>query len=120
MVSTLAHSAINADDIQASLRFYETVFGWRLSEDYPGFFRMESSHTVHVVAVQQRRDLLPSGPTTGFETTIAVDDLGATVSAALAHGGAVLVDPATIAGVGELVWLSDPGGNVVGAMQYDA
>ena len=25
----------------------------------------------------------------------------------------------TIAGVGELVWLADPDGNVVGAMRYD-
>jgi hypothetical protein len=26
----------------------------------------------------------------------------------------------TIAGVGHLVWLADPSGNVVGAMQHDA
>jgi len=29
-----------------------------------------------------------------------------------------LAEPATIPGVGELVWLADPGGNVVGAMRY--
>lgn len=120
MISTLAHVAINADDLPTSLRFYENVFGWMFSEDYPAFFRMASPHTVDVVAVQQRRDLLPTGPTTGFETTIAVEDLAATLAAARASGGTVLVDPARIPGVGALAWLSDPSGNVVGAMQYDA
>ena len=120
MGSSLSHVAINADDVPASLRFYEAVFGWRFSEDYPGFFRMESPHTIHIVAIQSRRDLLPDGPTTGFEATVAVDDVHATMSAALSHGGSVLAEPTTIAGVGELVWLSDPSGNVVGAMQYDA
>ncbi len=119
MASMLSHVAINADDVAASLGFYAAVFGWTFSEDYPGFFRMETSHTVRVVAIQRRRDLLPDGPTTGVEATVAVDDLPATVSAALAHGGSVLAEPTIIPGVGMLVWLRDPGGNVVGAMKYD-
>jgi hypothetical protein len=32
---------------------------------------MECTHEVRVVAVQQRRDLLPDAPTTGFECTVA-------------------------------------------------
>ena len=115
----LTHVAINADDLEKSLAFYEAVFGWTFTETYPGFFRMESAHTIQIVAVQQRRDLLPSGPTTGLEATIAVEDLQAVISAAVSHGGTVLAAPATIPGVGELVWLSDPGGNVIGAMRYD-
>jgi len=79
---------------------------------------MEGVHEVRVVAVQQRRDLLASGPTTGFECTVAVDDIAATIALAVEHGGSVLAEPATIPGVGELVWLADPGGNVVGAMRY--
>jgi predicted enzyme related to lactoylglutathione lyase len=119
MPARVSHVAINADDLPASLAFYETVFGWRFDEDYPGFFRMECSHEVRVVAVQQRRDLLPDGPTTGFECTVGVDDLAAAIEAALANGGRVLAAPATIPGVGTLAWLADPAGNVVGAMRYD-
>ncbi len=44
---------------------------------------------------------------TGFECTIAA-------------GGRVLMETTTIAGVGHLVWLADPSGNVVGAMTYDS
>jgi predicted enzyme related to lactoylglutathione lyase len=115
----LSHVAINADDLPASLAFYEAVFGWRFTELVPGFHRMECAHEVRVVAVQQRRDLLPGAPTTGFECTVGVDDLAAAIRAAVAHGGRVLAEPATIPGVGTLAWLADPGGNVVGAMRYD-
>ncbi len=38
---------------------------------------------------------------------------------AVAAGGRVLMAPTTIVGVGHLVWLGDPAGNVVGAMKYD-
>ena len=118
MTASLSHVAINADDLPASLAFYEAVFGWRFTEYFPGFHRMEATHEVRVVAVQQRRDLLPGGPTTGFECTVGVDDVDAAVSAALAHGGRLLAEPAEIPGVGTLAWLADPGGNVVGAMRY--
>ena len=63
MPPRISHVAINADDLEKSLDFYEAVFGWTFTESYPGFFRMEAPHTFQIVAVQQRRDLLPSGPT---------------------------------------------------------
>lgn len=118
-MASITHVAINADDLGQSLRFYEAVFGWTFTQAYPGFFRMEAGHTVGVVAIQGRRDLLPDGPTTGFEVTVEVDDLATTIATALAEGGTVLAEPATIPGVGDLVWLRDPGGNVVGAIRFD-
>jgi uncharacterized protein len=118
MPNLISHVAINADNVPRSLAFYEAVFGWRFTEWAPGFFRMEGVHAVQVVAVQQRRQLLPEGPTTGFECTVAVDDVAQTVAAALAYGGRLLADPVIIHGVGELAWLEDPAGNVVGAMRY--
>ena len=119
MTASLSHVAINADDLPASLAFYEAVFDWRFTEYFPGFYRMERPHEVGVVAVQQRRQLLPDAPTTGFECTVGVEDVDAAIAAALAHGGRVLAEPAVIPGVGTLVWLADPSGNVVGAMRYD-
>jgi uncharacterized protein len=55
---------------------------------------------------------------TGFECTVAVDDVGAVADAVLANGGRLLMDRTTIPGVGELIFFEDPGGNVAGAMQY--
>jgi predicted enzyme related to lactoylglutathione lyase len=121
MAAPIAHVAINADDPSASMAFYQALFDWRFAEYYPGFYRMAAQgRGSPIVAVQQRRDLLPGGPTTGFECTVAVLDVRAVMAAARAHGGQVLSDPQVIPQVGELVWLADPGGNVVGAMRYDA
>jgi predicted enzyme related to lactoylglutathione lyase len=55
MSTDIAHFAINADDPEASLRFYEALFGWRFEPwGPPGFFRMERE-SGPVIALQQRR-----------------------------------------------------------------
>jgi predicted enzyme related to lactoylglutathione lyase len=50
---------------------------------------------------------------------VAVDDAAAAAAAAVRAGGRVLMERATIAGVGDLVFVQDPAGNAVGAMRYD-
>ena len=91
MSTDIAHFAINADDPEASLRFYEALFGWRFEPwGPPGFFRMQRE-SGPVIALQQRRDL-GGVRMTGFECTVAVDDVGAAAEAAVgqrrapAHG----------------------------------
>ncbi|HEX4704357.1 MAG TPA: VOC family protein [Pseudonocardiaceae bacterium] len=123
-MNTLSHFAINADDVDAALRFYGQTFGWRMAPwGPPGFYRVGADDPAGpgvTAAVQQRRDLVPGRPTNGFECTIAVADVDRTVASALAAGGRVLMERTTITGVGHLVWLADPSGNVVGAMTYDS
>ena len=122
-MNTLSHFAINTDDIPTSRAFYRATFGWQFSAwGPPGFYRVEANDPNGpgvTAALQQRRQLLPDQPTTGFECTIAVDDVDRVEKAALAAGGRLLMQATTIAGVGHLIWLADPSGNVVGAMQYD-
>jgi uncharacterized protein len=55
---------------------------------------------------------------TGFECTVAVDDVGAVAEAVVANGGRLLMERTTIPGVGDLIFFEDPGGNVAGAMQF--
>ncbi len=122
-MNTLSHIAINADDVSAGRAFYRATFGWQFSAwGPPGFYRIEADEPGGpgvTAALQQRRQLLDDRPTPAFECTIAVDDVHRVERAALAAGGRVLMPTTTIAGVGHLVWLADPSGNVVGAMQYD-
>jgi uncharacterized protein len=118
MTSDIAHLAINADDPEASLRFYEALFGWRFAPGgHPGFFRMERE-SGPIVALQQRREL-GGVRLTGFEVTVEVDDVGAVAEAVVANGGRVVMEPTTIPGVGELVFFEDPSGNVAGAIRFD-
>jgi predicted enzyme related to lactoylglutathione lyase len=113
----VAHVAINADDVDASLRFYAALFGWEF-EAYgpPGFFRMQAE-SGPIVALQQRRDL-GGVRMTGLECTVAVDDVDAVAAAVVEHGGRIVMERATIAGVGDLIFFEDPSGTVAGAIQY--
>lgn len=118
MPAELRHFAINATDVDAARRFYGAVFDLHCTPwGPPGFFQLDSGPDGVQGALQQRRDLVDV-PTRGFECTFAVDDVHASARAAVAAGGRVLMEPTTIEGVGTLVWLADPDGNIVGAMQY--
>ena len=117
MHGDIAHVAINAGDVDASLRFYAALFGWEFQEYAPGFQRASLPAGL-IAAVQSRRDLLPDGPTTGLEVTFEADDLDALTAAVLEHGGRILMEKTAIPGVGELVFFADPGGNVAGAIRY--
>ncbi|HZM32827.1 MAG TPA: VOC family protein [Acidimicrobiales bacterium] len=120
----LAHFAINADDMTAARRFYGAVFGWTFEAwGPPEFFHIHTADgtpPANAAALQARRDLAPGRPTTGFECTVAVDDVDAVTAAVRANGGEVLMEKTTLSGIGDLVWFADPSGNVVGAMRYDA
>lgn len=123
MTSHLAHFAVNADDPEASRAFYEAVLGWRFTAwGPPGFYRIATGTEAAPGvpgAMQRRRDLVPDTPTVGLECTFAVDDVDATARAVVEAGGTVLMERFTISGVGHLIFFRDPGGNAVGAMQYD-
>jgi len=119
---SVAHFAINADDLDAAQRFYGEVFGWRFSPwGPPGFFhirRADGSLPGPFGALQPRRDLIP-GPTAAVELTVAVEDVDRARAACTAAGGRVLMEKAVIPGVGELAFLQDPSGIAIGAMRYD-
>ncbi|MDZ7675844.1 MAG: VOC family protein [Acidimicrobiales bacterium] len=100
-------------------RFYETTFGWAFEPwGPPGFYKVADDGPV-LGALQQRRALGDAGPAQGFECTVAVDDVAATISAATDAGGRVLMEPTVIDGVGELAFVADTEGHAVGLMRYE-
>jgi predicted enzyme related to lactoylglutathione lyase len=101
----IAHVAINADDISASRTFYERLFGWRFVPwGPPGFYQIET----------------PGVRTVGFECTVAVADVAATLRAATELGGRVVMEPVVIPAVCELAFIEDPAGNVLGVARYES
>lgn len=119
--TNVAHVAINADDVDATKRFYEAVFGWRFEPwGPPDFFQVarDDDASGPMVALQARRELDPGLRITGFECTVAVEDVDAAAKAVIASGGKLLMEKTTIAGVGDLIFFADPSGNVCGAMRY--
>src|SRR4051794_41741760 len=88
MTTRLTHLAINADDLEASRRFYAGVLGLDFTEYLgPEFMRTEVDGLL--VALQRRRrigGITPNGP----ECTFAVDDAWTIAARAETLGGRVL------------------------------
>jgi uncharacterized protein len=117
----LAHIAINSDDDVATRRFWERLFGWRF-EDWgpPGFANASLGPApMQVAAIQRRRELVEGVRTTGPELTIAVDDLDAVLADLEPAGGRLVMGRSTIPSVGELAFVADPSGNVIGVIRFD-
>ncbi len=110
----IAHFAINADDLPATRRFYEGLFGWSFVEAYPGFLRSTDAGGA-IAAIQKRREL---GGVSGVEVTFEADSAARVAELAPALGGQVVMPESEIPGVGRLVFVADPSGNVVGAIHY--
>jgi uncharacterized protein len=118
MTASLAHFAINADDVDRSMKFYQKVFGWKFSAwGPPGFYQIEGAGIRG--ALQGRRELVKGTRTIGFECTIGVESIDAVEKAVLASGGKIALARSVIVGVGTLMFFEDPSGNIFGAMQYD-
>ncbi len=124
MTASLAHFAINANDVDRARRFYEAVFGWTFEAwGPPGFLLIHQGALEGRQlggALQKRRELLPGRPMLGFECTFAVPDVDQTAEAVRAAGGRIVMEKVTITGVCDLIFFEDPEGNVLGAATYDS
>jgi predicted enzyme related to lactoylglutathione lyase len=119
MPATLRHFAINADDVQRAKRFYEKVFGWNFTPwGPPNFYQVKNAGSGLQGALQERRELLPGRRATTFETSFGVEDIRATLDAAAANGGKLVMPPYRIEGVGDIGYFEDSEGNFCGVAQY--
>lgn len=124
MPNNLARFAINADDVPRARRFYENVFGWIFEPWGPPNFYLIETGKEKVTAIggllEERRELMPGGRMIGFECSIGVDNIDATIRAIEANGGKIVMAKFQIPTVGSGVYFQDTEGNVACAMQYEA
>ena len=124
MPNNLGRFAINADDVPRARRFYEAVFGWTFEPwGPPNFYLIETGEEkVRAVGglLQERRELVRGQKMIGFECTISVSSVDETAESIVAQGGKIVMPKVVLMGVGKLIFFQDPGGNIVGAMEYDA
>ena len=123
MPNNLSFFSIHADDIPRARKFYESTFGWRFEPwGPPGFYLIHTGNEASpgiLGSLSNRREPVTGTGMTGFECTIAVDDIDATIKAATANGGKMAMDKFSIPTVGTGCYLFDTEGNRVGAMQYE-
>jgi hypothetical protein len=121
MPNHLSRFAINADDVPRARNFYQKVFGWTFEPwGPPNFYLIETGEErVRVVGglLQERRELVAAGRMIGFECTITVEDLDATMRMIESSGGKVITSKFHIPTVGTCTYFQDTEGNVAGIMQ---
>ena len=123
MANHIRHFAVQADDVERARRFYEEVFGWAFEPWGPPDFYLirtgpEGDRGLQG-ALQRRRSPRGGDAPGGFECTIGVEHLDATLRSISEHGGTVVSTPFAIEGVGRLAFFHDTEENRVGVMQYD-
>ncbi len=121
-MNNLAHFAINTDDVEATRTFYEAVFGWKFKHyGPPGFYQIDTgSEAVTMMGgLQKRRALVAGIQTRGFECTIAVASLLATEALLRKRGAKIVLERSSLPQIGHLLFFEDPGGNFVGAIEFD-
>jgi uncharacterized protein len=119
------HFEIHAEDPERAQRFYEAMFGWRISLwGESGYRIVETGADGAGIngGLMQRRGPGPAGdePVAAWICTVDVEDVDAFAARAEAHGGAIAVPRMAIPGVGWLLYAKDTEGNIFGMMQQDA
>ncbi|MEZ5322853.1 MAG: VOC family protein [Microthrixaceae bacterium] len=106
------------DDVEAAKAFYEKLFGWSYvdtGEEF-GNYVMASLDDVPVAGLMKKQS--PQMPNT-WAVYLSTDDAEAVERRAVAHHGAVLVEPMKLGPRGTMAVVVDPAGAVVGTWQPD-
>jgi hypothetical protein len=100
-------------DHQQAKRFYDAVAGWEIGPKPDGEmdYRMIAAADGQVGGVMELTEAMTTGGARpGWQFYIGVDDVDATADRITAAGGAVLMPPFDLPGVGRVAFVADPGG----------
>jgi predicted enzyme related to lactoylglutathione lyase len=111
MPNPVVHWEIGGRDLDALAAFYRDLFGWEAASLDPDY-RLVNLEPGIGGGLMRCRDDMPTYVT----IYVAVDDLDATLTKATALGGAPLLPPTPIPGVGEFALFQDPAGNPIGIL----
>lgn len=115
--NTLSHFAINVEDCDRALLFYESVFGWKFEAWGPPGFYTSQIGNLHA-AIQMRQEEPFPTLIGNFECSIAVDDVDRVVALIVENGGQVTMPKVTIPTVCDIARVRDCEGNTFSVAKY--
>lgn len=115
--NTLSHFAINVEDCDRALAFYESVFGWKFNAWGPPGFYMTQVGDLNA-AIQKRQDEPFPTLIGNFECTISVDDVDRVVALIVENGGQITMPKVTIPTVCDIARVKDCEGNTFSVARY--
>jgi len=115
MTQPVTYLEINSPDLASSSAFFEGAFGWRLQPfAAPDYLVAPGDNSGIDTALLASRDGAPRAV-----PVIRVPSLGTAAARVREHGGTVVVEPFSIAGVGRGCYVLDPAGVLLGLHEYD-
>ena len=107
---------LSTSDPARAQAFYGELFGWtvEVNEDFGGYMNFSSNGRM----VAGGMGKMPDDTTPdGWGLYIAVADAEATVAKAAASGGAAVMPPMPVGDLGQMAFVTDPGGAQIGLWQ---
>lgn len=128
-MNRVAHFEIHAKDLAGMQKFYEDVFGWKITDLGPemGNYRMvdtgedapgEKWPGINGGITPRMGEPAKSGaPVNAFVCTISVDNIDRYIEKIKKAGGTMALDKMDVPGVGWLAYCKDPEENIFGILQ---
>lgn len=105
---------LGTPDVDASVAFYSSLFGWEVAEGHPDAGGYRIAHlrgkTVAGLGPQQ-------GPVSAWTTYFATDDVDAHVTTIKENGAMVMMEPLDVMDQGRMAIAADPEGAIFGLWQ---
>ena len=131
-MNRVVHFEIHAANLDQAQKFYGDVFGWKITDlgSQMGNYRMVSTGEDAAGAawpginggITPRRGAAPldGQPVNAFVCTLSIDNLDSYIDKVKTAGGSIALDKMQVPGVGWLVYVKDPEGNLFGMLQPEA
>ena len=123
VANNVEHFTINADDVARARKFYAQIFGWKFEPwGPPDYFLIATGNKENPGisgALHERREIVPGKKSHGFECSISVADIDATVLAIKTCGGKIVLPKSRVPGIGTFVMFEDTEANIVTAIEYE-
>jgi predicted enzyme related to lactoylglutathione lyase len=115
------HFEIHASEPEKLVKFYEQVFGWKLTNYMTGeYWLIDTNGGINGGLVKRRGPAPVDGaPVNAFVVSHDVADVDAMFQKALDHGATVAVPKMAIPHVGWQAYVKDPDGNILGLHHRD-
>jgi predicted enzyme related to lactoylglutathione lyase len=106
---------LSTSDPEASRAFYAGLFGWTstVAEEFGGYISFELDGAMIAGGMASDGSMGPDG----WSVYLATDDIVKVAEAAASAGGEVVAPPMAVGDLGQMAFVTDAGGAMVGAWQ---
>lgn len=117
-MSRVVHFEVPSSDLAASRKFYENVFGWKITKwEGPIEYWLITTGAPDAPGIDGGLGGATANELKGTVNTVEVVDLDEAIKKVAANGGQVVMPKGEIPGVGWLAYVREPGGAVLGMIQ---